>query len=236
MVLLALILGVILVAAAVIAILVAIPPPPPDCAPGTDCGGPPPAAEVSSMPTTVPAPPVATSAPPAVAAAGIRAGTPWRSADLAYEFEYSDWWNVDSSDGSGADLTFQGNGDAELIVSAVPASQANPEAYADHWFGQLRDWAPDIKLDRRPRNEILGPEIGFVDGIARTYAGSKASPQGATSPVAANVLTASDGRTTVAVILIVWDPDSATHDTWQQHFVRGRAEILLKTFRWGPVP
>ena len=81
-----------------------------------------------------------------------------------------------------------------------------------------------------------GPGIGFVDGIAQTYAGSKTSPQGATSPVGASVVAASDGRTTVAVVLIVWDPDAASHGTWQQHFVRGRAEIALKTFRWGPVP
>lgn len=235
-VLLALILGIVLVAAAVVALILAVPPPPPDCAPGTDCGGPPPAAEVSATPTSVPAPPAAGSAPPAVADAGIRAGTPWRSADLAYEFEYSDWWAVDSSDGSGADLIFQGQGDAELIVSAVPASQSSAQAYADHWFGALRDWAPDIKADTRSRNEILGPEIGFVDGVARTYAGTKTSPQGATSPIGASVVAASDGRTTVAIVLIVWDPDSASHDTWQQHFVRGRAEILLKTFRWGPVP
>ena len=40
----------------------------------------------------------------------------------------------------------------------------------------------------------------------------------------------------VAVILIVWNPDSSSHGTWRQHFVRGRAEIVLKTFRWGPVP
>ncbi len=223
----------ILVIAAVVAMLVRAPAPPPDCQPGTDCGGPPPAAEVSAMPTQVQDP--GTTANPPPGAVGIRAGTPWQSTELGYEFEYSDWWAVDSSDGHSADLFFQGIGEAELIVSAVPASDASAEAYADHWFGELQKWAPDIKADTRPKNTILGPSIGFVDGVGRTYAGSKTSPQGATSPVGISLMTASDGRTTVAVIVVVWDPESAAHETWQQYFVRGRAELILKTFRWGPV-
>ena len=229
-------LGAVLLAAAVVAVLATTPAPPPACEPGTDCGGPPPAAEISAALRSVPGPGSAAPAPPMVADAGIRAGVPWRSSEHAYEFEYSDWWGVDSADGIGADLLFQGAGNAELIVAAVPASEASAQAYLDHWFGALRDWAPDIRADTRNRNEILGPSIGFVDGVAQTYAGSKTSPQGATSPVGISLVTASDGRTTAAVILIVWDPDAASHGTWQQHFVRGRAEIVLKTFRWGPVP
>jgi hypothetical protein len=224
------VLVVVLAVAAVVAILGQTPEPPPDCQPGTDCGGPPPAAEVSAI--AAPDPGIGSNPPIVPSAVGIRAGTPWRSADLGYEFEYSDWWAVDSSDGRSADLFFQGNGDAELIVAGVPASEAGPQAYADHWFGELQKWAPDIKADSRAKNEILGPGIGFVDGIGRTYAGSKTSPQGATSPVGISLVTASDGRTTVALILVVWDPESAAHGTWQQYFVRGRAELSLKTFRW----
>lgn len=228
-------LAVVLVIAAAVAVLGQTPEPPPDCQTGMDCGGPPPAAEVSSMPTAAPDPGIVPAPPSAAGAVGIRAGTPWHSSDLAYEFEFSDWWSVDSSDGRSADLFFEGNGDAELIVAGVPASEASPQAYADHWFSELQKWAPDIKADSRSRNEILGPSIGFVDGIGRTYAGSKTSPQGATSPIGISLLTASDGRTTVAVVLVVWDPESAAHGTWQQHFVRSRVELSLKTFRWGPV-
>ena len=226
------VLVVILAVAAVVALLGQSPEPPPDCQPGTDCGGPPPAAEVSSMPTAPPDPGTGVNPPPAPGPVGIRAGTPWRSSELGYEFEYSDWWAVDSSDARSADLFFQGNGDAELIVAGVPSSESSPQAYADHWLGELQKWAPDIKADSRAKNEILGPGIGFVDGIGRTYAGSKTSPQGATSPIGISLVTASDGRTTVAMILVVWDPESAAHGTWQQYFVRGRAELSLKTFRW----
>src|SRR6185503_11507330 len=101
----------ILLVAAAVALLGQTPQPPPDCQPGTDCGGPPPPAEVSSL-ALDPLAPGAGTIPRAAGAVGIRAGTPWRSSELGYEFEFSDWWAVDSSDGRSADLVFQGAGDA----------------------------------------------------------------------------------------------------------------------------
>ena len=46
---------------------------------------------------------------------------------------------------------------------------------------------------------------------------------------------ASDGRTTAAVIVIVWNPDKTVGTSWLQYRIRDRAEIVLKTFRWGPL-
>jgi hypothetical protein len=158
---------------------------------------------------------------------------PWTSTDHGFEFEYSDWWSVDGSDGSRADLVFEGPADALLIVDSVPTSEAGPEAFADRWFGVIGGEAPDLRLDTGERNAILGPSIGFVDGIGRSYAGTWASPQAATVPIGVGLVTASDGRTTVAVVLIVWNPDSTVGSTWRQHAVRGTAELVLKTFRWG---
>ena len=44
----------------------------------------------------------------------------------------------------------------------------------------------------------------------------------------------SDGRTTAAVIVIVWNPDKSVGSRWLQYNIRSRAELTLKTFRWGP--
>jgi hypothetical protein len=49
-------------------------------------------------------------------------------------------------------------------------------------------------------------------------------------------VTASDGRLTAAVIVIVWNPDKSVADKWLQYNIRSRAEIALKTFRWGTSP
>jgi hypothetical protein len=144
---------------------------------------------------------------------------------------------VDTSvtDPNETDLVYQGTSDAVLIVSGTPATDANAQAFADRWFNLLREWAPDLEADEREANAILGPEIGYVDGIGRTYAGSRTSPQAATSPVGVSLVAASDGRTTVAVVLIVWDPDATVGSRWRQYVVRARAELILKTFRWGPL-
>jgi hypothetical protein len=168
---------------------------------------------------------------------GIRAGTPWISTQLGYQFEYSDWWALDTSneDPREADLDYQGtSGDGVLIVAAVPTSEADPQAYASRWLGQLKEFAPDLKADDREKNAILGPEIGFVDGIGATYAGSWTSPQSATTPVGIGMVVASDGRTTAAVVVIVWNPDKSVGSRWLQYNIRSRAELTLKTFRWGP--
>ena len=162
-------LAVILVVAAVVALLGQTPEPPPDCQPGTDCGGPPPPAEVSSI--ALPSDPTPVSRPPRrpPATVGIRAGTPWLSPELGYEFEYSDWWALDSSNGRSADLVYQGR-------RATPSPhrrrrsrhpRRDPQAYADRWLDQLKKFAPDLKADASEKNAILGPEIGFVDGIGR---------------------------------------------------------------------
>lgn len=231
----AVVLGVILLIAAIAATLIDAPDAPPECPPGTECGGPPPGGEANAASVPIGVIPIGPAAVPP-GTVGIRAGTPWKSTDFGFEFEYPDLWAVDTSDGRRADLVFQAGVDALLIVAAVPASEASAEAYADRWFGFVRAEAPDLRIDPTDKNAILGPSIGAVDGVGRSYAGSWASPQGATTPIGVSLITATDGRVTVAVVLVVWNPDQRIGNTWLQYAVRQTAEMSLKTFRWGPVP
>jgi hypothetical protein len=229
----AVLLGICLLVAALLAVIAKAPEPPPDCQPGTECGGPP-GGGVEASPAPPGSPVVV---PPGTI--GIRAGTPWISPDLGYQFEYSDWWELDTSttDAGETDLDYQGSsGDGLLIVTAVPAGQAAPDAFADQWLAKLKQWAPDLRVDGAEKNMILGPEIGFVDGIGRTYAGSWSSPQSATAPVGVGLVAASDGRLTAAVVVIVWNPDRTVGEKWLQYNIRSHAELSLKTFRWGTSP
>jgi hypothetical protein len=231
------VLGAILVIAAIVAMLADAPEPPPDCQPGTECGGPPPAAEVD--PSAVPSePPERPSAVPA-GTVGIRAGTPVINGQLGYQFEYSDWWAIDSSndDPREVDLVYQGtSGDGLLIVAAVPSGEASVQAYAADWTNQLKDWAPDLQADDSEKNAILGPSIGFVDGLGLTFAGSRSGTLLSSTPVGVSLLVASDGQTTAAVVLIVWNPDKPVASKWLQYNIRSRAELILKTFRWTAPP
>jgi hypothetical protein len=225
----AVVLGAILLIAAVAAVVGDAPEPPPDCQPGTECGGPPTEeSEARFRPSAVP--------PGTV---GIRAGTPVINSELGYQFEYSDWWAIDTSvtDPREVDLIYQGtSGDGILIVAAVPSNEAGVQAYAAQWTNLLRDWAPDLQADESEKNAILGPSIGFVDGLGLTFAGSRSSPQSATVPVGVSLLVASDGRTTAAVTLIVFNPDKPVGSKWLQYNIRSRAELTLKTFRWTAPP
>lgn len=227
----AVVLGTILLIAAIVSVLAEAPEPPPDCQPGTECGGPPPAAEASDAPEHPSAVPPGT--------VGIRAGTPIINSELGYQFEYSDWWAIDPSvnDPREVDLIYQGtSGDGVLIVAAVPSNESGVQAYAAQWTNLLKDWAPDLQADESEKNAILGPSIGFIDGVGLTFAGSRSSPQSATTPVGVSLVVASDGRTTAAVVLIVFNPDKLVGSKWLQYNIRSRAELILKTFRWTAPP
>ncbi len=221
-------LGVVLLVAAVVATVAKSPEPPPDCQPGQACGGPPPGEAVASEP--------ATPRPSVDLGVGIRAGVPWRSTELGVEFEYNDRvWVLEREDGHSAELSLDASIDASLTVEAVPASEADAEALAKRRLADISSSVPDLAPDDRGRYAILGPAIGYIDGVGGTFAGSVTSAQGATTPVGVSLLAASDGRTTVVITLVVAEPDAPVGDEWAQLVVReGAAELIVKTFRWTP--
>jgi hypothetical protein len=236
------VLGTFLLVAAISAFLADPVDPPPDCAPGTECGGPPPGAGVGE-PTSVPTTNVSSAPLVPPDTVGIRAGKLRTDTELGYEFEYSGWWAPDEENTSTHEAFFDLNPAqdptrtyrAQLIVSVTPSSESGTQAWADKWLNNLRAFAPDLQPDEIDKNAILGPEIGFVNGTGQTFAGSTTNAQGQTAPIGVSLVTASDGRNTAAVILIVWDPEKSAGEKWVQYSVRARTEIVLKTFRWGPL-
>jgi hypothetical protein len=232
-------LGIILVGAALVATAAKPPEPPPDCKPGQACGGPPPVNPVpSASATTIPGPTASASISPGPSAdrVGIRAGVPWKSTELGYEFEYDDsLWVIEHQDGRSAEFRLNASIDASLVVQAVPATEAGAEALAKRRLAEIASSVPDLAPDDRGRYAILGPAIGYVDGVGGSFAGSVTSPQGATTPIGLSLIAASDGHTSVVITLIVADPDVPVGDEWAQRVVReSAAELIVKTFRWAP--
>ncbi len=221
-------LGLIFLVSAVVATIAKSPEPPPDCVPGQACGGPPPQEPAPSDASIL--------RPPADRQVGIRAGVPWRSTELGYEFEYDDdVWVIEHEDARGVEFRLDASIDASLQVEAVPASEAGAEALADQRLSDIESSVPDLAADDRGRYAILGPGIGYIDGIGGSFAGSVTSSQGATVPVGVSLIAASDGRTTVVITLIVADPDEPVGDESVQRVVReSAAELIFKTFRWAP--
>jgi hypothetical protein len=215
-------------------VILQAPPPPPVCDPGQECGGPPvdggagPGAGAASIP------PGSTS--PVPGTMGIRAGTPWSSTDLSFEFEYwPGWWSIVTEKPREVEFRIDSDGyeGVKLQVAGVPASDASVQQYAEQWVATLSDSIADLKLDPSGKNAILGAEIGFVDGLGQTYAGSISNAQGGSTPVGVSLVVATDGRTTAAVVLIVPNPDKPYKKVWRQHHIRAGVGLVLKTFRWG---
>lgn len=247
------VMAVVLLGAAAVSVLSAPPEPPADCQPGLDCGGPPPTeSDPPGRPDASPAPsggggPTATpagspgtpTAQPSAGASpglsggtvGIRAGTPWLSSELGFEFEYyASLWTVVQSDARGVSL--RAGYPARLTIEGVPAGEAGAQALLDARLAELKAEVPDLAPDPRERNTILGPAIGFVDGVGGSFAGSVTNAQGGTTPVGVTVLAASDGRISVVLTLIVDNPETNRGRSWRQQAARGTVSIVVKTFRW----
>ena len=134
-------------------------------------------------------------------AVGIRAGTPWRSSELGYEFEYSDWWAVDSSDRPRVRISSsRATGDAELDRGRRPGLRGEPRRRTPTTgSASSRSGRPDIKTDSQREERDPGP-VHRLRGRHRPDLRRVQEQRVRVRPARSGSasLTASDGRTTVA--------------------------------------
>jgi hypothetical protein len=88
--------------------------------------------------------------------------------------------------------------------------------------------------DNDPYDALLGPSIGYVRGEGGVFSGTLTSQDGTPlAPGGVTILSATDGRITVAMLIIVGTPDALLgEDTTHQKAVRSAADEILKTFDW----
>ena len=252
-------LGLTLLAAVVV---LASQPPGPDaqCQPDRPCAPQnslPPIAQASPLPTggatpvtptsapssLLPATPAPTSAPPtpgpgptstpASDSAPIVSGEVWRSATLGYSFEYDpDSFQILESDDNRAifKAVFY---DAQVIIEATDASTTPAEMIARQ-LALVDDFVIARVPDTDDYDALLGPSIGYVRGEGNVYSGTLLGRDGTpVAPAGVTVLASTDGRLTVALVIIVATPDARLGPETHQHTVRSVADEFLKTFEWG---
>lgn len=252
-------LGLALLAAVVV---LASQPPGPDaqCPPGRPCAPQsslPPISESSPMPSAGATPITPTSAPtstppatpgpsstPPTASPGptstplsdsppIVSGEVWRSATLGYSFEYDpDSFKIIESDDDTAifSAVFY---DAQVIIEATDASTSPAEMIARQ-LALVDDFVIGRVLDDDEYDALLGPSIGYVRGEGAVYSGTLLARDGTPiAPAGVTVLASTDGRLTVAIVIIVATPDARLGAETHQHTVRSVADEFLKTFDWG---
>lgn len=202
---------------------------------GVPSTGQPPTAQPSGAPSTAlpspgfPQPTPVTDSPPV-----ILGGSTWRSPTLGYGFEFdAGTFQLSRSDDELAVLDSVLL-DGQVVVQATTAD-VSPAEMIDQQTTVVDGFMISRTKDKDDYDALLGPSIGYVSGEGAVYSGILLSSDGTpVAPGGVTVLASTDGRITVAVTVIVAEPDSRFGSDTYQHILRSMADDILKTFDWGP--
>jgi len=228
------------VVAGVIVFLGKPAPPVAPCPPGQPCAPVPslPPVGASPLPISTPRPqgtPGASVAPvqtPTSNSPVVIGGTLYTDSSLGYGFEYNpDTFTLASqSDGSAVlnGVVF----DTQVWVDAKPAD-TSPSKMIETELGDVDRFLIARVADTDTYDALLGPSIGYIPGQGGVWSGTLTSKDGApVAPAGVAIVSASDGRITVAIVVIVGTPDARQGGDTQEHAVRSAVDDILKTFKW----
>ncbi len=171
-------------------------PGPPPCPPDLACGNP---------PTAGPSP--------------LVSGTLWRGSGVQVEYDDGLWTPAVSSS---TELRLQIGDSVSLWIQV--RTDVSPRDALSVRLEDLRATISDLTRDTAPEHQILGPNVGYLDGVGAAYGGSIDSAQGAVDHVAVAALASSDGDLTVVVSAVAVD------DVREAAFAV--VDSILNTLRW----
>ena len=162
----------------------------------------------------------------------VLSGTLYTDSSLGYGFEYDlDNFTLASQ----ADGTAVLNGvffDTQIWIDAKTAD-TSPSKMIESELTDVDKFLIARVADTDTYDAVLGPSIGYVPGQGGVWSGTLTGRDG--SPIApggVTIVSATDGRITVAIVVIVGTPDARQGEETQQHAVRSAADEMLKTFEW----
>ena len=241
------------------------PIPEPPCPPGRPCApGPtlPPVANASPTPfvvatprpTNAPQPTPAASGAPATPSTGspqpsapaptpvsnspalLLGGSQWRSATLGYGFEYDASLFQLSQESDTLAVFNIPDLNAQLVVHATDDDLTAAEMI-EREAAQIDTFMIARTNDTDDYDAVLGPGIGYVRGETAVYSGILLGADGTpVAPGGVTVMASTDGRITVALTVIVGEPDSDLGGDTLQHAVRDAVDDIVKSFDWGSAP
>jgi hypothetical protein len=229
----------------VIVLLSQPPAPVAPCPPGQPCAPVPSLPAVGSSPlpvatarpqvTPAPLPSAGASLPvskPSSNSPVVLSGTLYSDSSLGYGFEYDpDAFTLsDHADGSAVldGVVF----DTQVWVDARTADTP-PAKMIENELADVDRFLIARVADTDTYDALLGPSIGFVPGTGGVWSGTLTGRDGSPlAPGGVTIVSATDGRITVAVVVVVGTPDARQGPDTQQHEVRSAADMILKTFQW----
>jgi hypothetical protein len=162
----------------------------------------------------------------------VVSGTLYTDQSLGYSFEYNpDAWTLGDTVAGSAVLNSQ-YFDAQVWVDAKTADTSTQQMIQNE-LGDVDNFLTARTADTDTYDALLGPEIGYVSGQGGVWSGTLVGQDGSPlAPGGVTIVSASDGRITVAVVVVVGTPDAQIQGDTQQHHVRTAADDILKTFQW----
>jgi hypothetical protein len=159
--------------------------------------------------------------------------TPWES-QLGYSLRYdAQFWTVAADEPTGLTLALLGRDDVALHV--VGSTGTTPQAALDAYVADLTARVPDLTEDGRAFRLVLGPHVGFHDGVGASYSGHVGTPQGPGPIVTMSAMAASVGGVTVVVSMEMtgdhWIQVDQGH--WPGEDAFSAADSVINTVRWG---
>ncbi len=151
-------------------------------------------------------------------------GNVYTSPTLGFSVRYRDGFDVQEGDDFVS--LYDDNSDTLCKIQAAEANTISPDEALDAGRASLQNSFPTLAVDSSPSFEVLGPNIGYVDGVGESYAGTFQSPQGVQGEIHAYQMAATDGRITVLATSITSQPAKSVHDAVAQ------CDSVLNTFGW----
>ncbi len=158
-------------------------------------------------------------------------GETWSSTSLGYSFEYDpDLWSLSYQDDQTAVFD---NSIGELVVVGSSAD-TSVDRLLQQQLSTIDGFTVGRTADNSDADTVLGADLGYVDAQAQVYSATLLDDSGTPSaPANITVVTASNGRISAAVVVIVANPDDDSYGQPNLAIVRQSADGILKTFDWG---
>lgn len=193
----------VLLGAGAVAVVVAAPGSGPLCQPFKPCGPP-----ISGMP--------------------LVNQTVWRSSRYGFKLEYpGQVLALSRQDAAGVTLSLQvGNSPGTVIVRGTPAAATSPAQAVTSQLAALPGIS-QLSADTSSADQLLGPGVGYRDGLGGVYTGFEDASQGVGGEQAIYAESATDGRVTITVIAVA--PASSAGP---KSDIAQVADLVINSIRW----
>jgi hypothetical protein len=117
------------------------------------------------------------------------------------------------------------DGSLAIVFIGNTAAEETPQQMINTTISNLQSKVPDLQVNNDPSLAVLGPDVGFRNGVGALYSGTLQSPTGIVGPADIAIMASTDGQDTLGVAVVSFDR-SNTANLFQT------ASIILDTVRF----